>query len=135
MDLFKSMQISASAMQAQGERMRVVSENLANADSVSKEPGGDPYRRKMLTFRNELDRSLGLRVVKAGKAQPDKTDFTLSYDPAHPAADANGYVKRPNVRPIIELADMREAQRSYEANLSAIDIAKSMVSRIIDLLR
>ena len=135
MDLFKSMQISASAMQAQGERMRIVSENLANADSVSKEPGGDPYRRKMLTFRNELDRNLGLRVVKAGKPEPDKSDFALSYDPAHPAADANGYVKRPNVQPIIELADMREAQRSYEANLSAIDIAKSMVSRIIDLLR
>ena len=135
MDLKTSMQISAAAMRAQGERMRIVSENLANADSVSKEPGGDPYRRKMLTFRNELDRALGVKVVKAGKPEQDKSEFQLSYDPSHPAADASGYVKRPNVRPIIEMADMRDAQRSYEANVSAIDIAKNMVSRLLELLR
>lgn len=135
MDLFKSMLISASAMRAQGERMRVVAENLANADSVSKEPGGDPYRRKTVTFRSELDRSLGMKVIKAGKPEADRSEFELSYEPAHPAADANGYVKRPNVRTMIEIADMRQAQRSYEANLSAIEVAKAMVSRVLELLR
>lgn len=135
MDLMKSIQVSASGMRAQGERMRIVAENLANADSVAKEPGGDPYRRKVLTFRNELDRNLGVKVVKSGKVEKDKSDFELVYDPGHPAADATGYIKRPNVRPIIEMADMREAQRSYEANVSAIDIAKNMVSRLLELLR
>lgn len=135
MDLMKSIQVSASGMRAQGERMRIVAENLANADSVAKEPGGDPYRRKVLTFRNELDRSLGVKVVKSGKVEKDKSDFEMVYDPGHPAADSTGYIKRPNVRPIIEMADMREAQRSYEANVSAIDIAKNMVSRLLELLR
>jgi len=135
MDLMKSIQVSASGMRAQGERMRVVAENLANADSVAKEPGGDPYRRKVLAFRNELDRNLGVKVVKTGKVQTDKSDFEMSYDPGHPAADASGYIKRPNVSSIIEMADMREAQRSYEANVSAIDIAKNMVSRLLELLR
>ncbi len=135
MDLMKSIQVSASGMRAQGERMRVVAENLANADSVAKEPGGDPYRRKVLNFRNELDRNLGIKLVKVGKVEKDKSDFQMIYDPGHPAADANGYMKKPNVRSIIEMADMREAQRSYEANVSAIDIAKNMVSRLLDLLR
>lgn len=135
MDLMKSIQVSASGMRAQGERMRIVAENLANADSVAKEPGGDPYRRKVLTFRNELDRSLGVKVVKVGKVEKDKSDFEMVYDPGHPAADSTGYIKRPNVRSIIEMADMREAQRSYEANVSAIDIAKNMVSRLLELLR
>ncbi len=135
MDVMKSIQVSASGMRAQGERMRIVAENLANADSVAKEPGGDPYRRKVITFSNELDRSLGVKVVKTGKVRTDKSDFEMVYDPGHPAADANGYIKRPNVRPIIEMADMREAQRSYEANVSAIDIAKNMVSRLLELLR
>jgi flagellar basal-body rod protein FlgC len=135
MDLKSSIQVSASGMRAQGERMRIVAENLANADSVAKEPGGDPYRRKVLTFKNELDRNLGIKVVKPGKVEKDKSDFEMVYDPGHPAADANGYIKRPNVRSIIEMADMREAQRSYEANVSAIDIAKNMVSRLLDLLR
>lgn len=135
MDMMKSIQVSASGMRAQGERMRIVAENLANADSVAKEPGGDPYRRKVLTFRNELDRNLGVKVVKVGKVEKDKSDFEMVYDPGHPAADSTGYIKRPNVRSIIEMADMREAQRSYEANVSAIDIAKNMVSRLLELLR
>jgi len=135
MNLVKSILLSASGMHAQGERMKVIAENLANANSTAQTPGGDPYRRKVLTFKNTLDRTLGLERLEVGKVATDKSDFQLRYDPGHPAADANGYVKLPNVNSLIEMSDLREAQRSYEANLSAIDAAKSMLSRTVDLLR
>ena len=135
MDLMQSLMISAAGMKVQGERLRVVAENLANADSVAEAPGGDPYRRKTITFRNEMDRALGLETVQVDKVGTDRSDFRMKYDPGNPAADAKGYVKLPNVNSLIEMTDMREAQRSYEANLRAIEVARTMLQRTIDLLR
>jgi flagellar basal-body rod protein FlgC len=135
MDLIKSMLISAPGLRAQSSRMRVISENLANADSMGSSPGADPYRRKTMTFRNVLDRSLGVEKVVPGQVLRDKSEFATRFDPGHPAADKNGYVKMPNVNMMIEMSDMREAQRSYEANLSAIESARGMLNRLLDLLR
>ena len=135
MDLMESLMISAAGMRAQGQRLRVVAENLANADSVAEVPGGDPYRRKTISFKNQLDRELGLETVQVGKLGEDPSDFRMKYDPGNPAADGKGYVKLPNVNSLIEMSDMREAQRSYEANLKAIEVARSMLQRTIDLIR
>jgi flagellar basal-body rod protein FlgC len=135
MDLMDSLAISAAGMRVQGERLRVISENIANADSVSERPGGDPYRRKTITFQNALDRELGANLVKVKKVGLDPSEFTRKYDPSNPAADKSGYVKLPNVNALIEMNDMREAQRSYEANLKVIEVARGMLTRTIDLLR
>jgi flagellar basal-body rod protein FlgC len=135
MDLMESLMISAAGMKVQGERLRVVAENLANADSVAEVPGGDPYRRKVITFRNALDKELGLDTVQVSKVGVDQSDFRVKYEPGNPAADAKGYVKLPNVNSLIEMTDMREAQRSYEANLRAIEVARNMLQRTIDLIR
>ena len=135
MDLMESLMISAAGMRAQGQRLRVVAENLANADSVAEVPGGDPYRRKTISFKNQLDRELGMKTVQVSKVGEDPGDFRMKYDPGNPAADAKGYVKLPNVNSLIEMSDMREAQRSYEANLKAIEVARSMLQRTIDLIR
>src|SRR4026208_1623299 len=112
MDLMESLMISAAGMTPQAQRLRVVAENLANADSVSEVPGGDPYRRKTISFRNALDRELGLDTVQVQKIGLDQSDFKIKYEPGTPAADAKGYVKLPNVNALIEMTDMREAQRS-----------------------
>ena len=122
-------------MKVQGTRLRVISENLANADSLPTGPGKSPYRRKNIQFQNVLDRELGLNLVKVKKIGVDKSEFNRRFDPAHPAADEKGYVQTPNVKTLIEVMDMREAQRSYEANLTAIRTARSMMRRTIDLLR
>ena len=135
MDLMESLAISAAGMRVQGERLRVISENIANADSVSEVPGGDPYRRKTITFQNALDREMGLSLVKVKKVGLDPSEFTRRYDPSNPAADQRGYVKLPNVNALIEMNDMREAQRSYEANLKVIEVSRGMLQRTIDLLR
>ena len=135
MDLMESLMISAAGMSVQGQRLRVVAENLANADSVSEVPGGDPYRRKTISFKNALDKELGLETVQVGKVGIDPSDFRMKYEPGNPAADAKGYVKLPNVNSLIEMTDMREAQRSYEANLRAIEVARTMLQRTIDLIR
>jgi flagellar basal-body rod protein FlgC len=135
MDLMESLMISAAGMKVQGDRLRVVAENLANADSVSEVPGGDPYRRKVITFKNALDKELGLDTVQVSKVGVDQSDFRMKYEPGNPAADAKGYVKLPNVNSLIEMTDMREAQRSYEANLRAIEVARTMLQRTIDLIR
>jgi flagellar basal-body rod protein FlgC len=135
MDLEKSLQISFAGMAAQGTRLRVVAENLANAESTAQTPGGEPYRRKVVTFKSVLDRTVGATTVKIGRITPGSGQFERRYDPSHPAANAEGYVLMPNVNPMMELMDMREAQRSYQANLDTIDAAKSMISRTIDLLR
>jgi flagellar basal-body rod protein FlgC len=135
MDLMESLMISAAGMRVQGQRLRVVAENLANADSVSETPGGDPYRRKTITFKNALDRELGMETVQVNKVGLDQSDFRMKYDPGNPAADQKGYVKLPNVNSLIEMSDMREAQRSYEANLRAIEVARTMLQRTIDLIR
>jgi flagellar basal-body rod protein FlgC len=135
MDLQKSMAISASGMKAQGTRLKVVSENLANADTVIGADGFDPYRRKVITFKNSLDRASNASVVKANPLAYDTSDFRIEYNPTHPKADPDGYVKMPNVNSLIEVMDMREAQRSYEANVTMIEGSRSMIQRTIDLLR
>lgn len=134
-DLMKSLQISASGMKVQSDRLRVVAQNIANADSTGNTPGEDPYRRKTITFKNQLDREMGLEKVKVSKYGHDKAEFNLVFNPNHPAANEQGYVKLPNVNKMIENMDAKEAQRSYEANISAIDVTKSMLSRTLDVLR
>jgi flagellar basal-body rod protein FlgC len=135
MDLTKTLKISAAGMQAQNARMRTIAENLANADSLAEAPGTDPYRRKMLTFKNALDKATGLQLVRPDRVVRDQSDFQKRYDPNHPGADADGYVAAPNVNSLIEVMDMRQAQRSYEANLNVIEVAKTMLLRTIDMLR
>jgi flagellar basal-body rod protein FlgC len=135
MDFMKTMAIATSGLRAQAGRMRVISENIANADSTPSKPGADPYRRKMMTFRSEFDRSLEAQTVALGRVQTDKSDFRLKYEPGHPAADANGYVKYPNVNSLVEMTDMREAQRSYEANINIITATRRMIQRTIDILK
>ncbi len=135
MDLVKSLKIAASGLTAQSGRMRVIAENLANADSTAQTPGGDPYRRQVPSFRAEFDRELDANVVRSGPLRPDKSDFELRHEPGHPAADENGYVKLPNVNSLVESMDMREAQRSYEANLNIVQATRSMVMRTLDILR
>jgi flagellar basal-body rod protein FlgC len=135
MDLESSMRISAAGMKVQSARLRVTSENLANADSTALTPGGDPFRRKTVSFADRLDRLLGARLVEVARYGTDPSPFPLRYEPGHPAADANGYVKEPNVNPLIELTDMREAQRSFEANLQAQQQARGMLQKLLDLMR
>ena len=135
MDITKAMEISAAGMKAQGTRVKVIAENLANADSTAETPGDLPYRRKVVTFKNELDRQAGVEKVRVAAIGVDRSDFSRKYDPTSPSADGDGYVLMPNVNPIVETMDMQEAQRSYDANLSAIDTAKSILSRTVDLLR
>jgi flagellar basal-body rod protein FlgC len=134
-DLFRTLRISSAGMRAQGTRLRVISENIANAGSLPTAPGDMPYRRKVVTFKNELDRNIGLKTVRVGKIVPDKSDFTKRFDPNHPAADADGYLLVPNVNPLIEMMDMREAQRSYDANLNVIKNTKNMLKNTIEILR
>jgi flagellar basal-body rod protein FlgC len=135
MDLLKALKISASGMTAESARMRVAAENLANSETMAKQPGGEPYRRKTISFKNVLDRALGVNTVAVNKIGVDKTAFDKRYDPGHPMADKDGYVLLPNVKSIVEMMDIKEAQRSYEANLGAIDAAKNMLMRAVDLLR
>ena len=134
-DLKQIMFISASGMKAQGTRLRVIAENVANADSTANTPGGDPYRRKIVSFSNELNRVLGARTVRVENIVGDTSDFGLRFDPNHPAANEDGYVSLPNINTLVEVMDMREAQRSYEANLSVIEVTKSMLQRTLDILR
>jgi len=134
-ELTKSTQIAISGMKAQSQRLRVVSENLANSDSTAQTPEGTPYRRKVVTFKTELDRTNGINSVVVDKVRPDNSEFQRRYDPKHPAADRDGYVLTPNVNPLIELMDMKEAQRSYDANMNVITTSRAMLSRTVDMLR
>src|SRR6476619_6214982 len=129
------MTIAASGLRAQAGRMRVISENIANADSTPTKPGADPYRRKVPTFLSSFDRALDARMVSLGKVQNDNSDFRLKYEPGHPAADANGNVKYPNVNSLVEMTDLREAQRSYEANVNVIGASRRMIQRTIEILK
>jgi flagellar basal-body rod protein FlgC len=135
MDFATSMAIAASGMRSQSDRMRTIAENIANASSTSQVAGGDPYRRKIATVNATFDRDLNATLVEPGKAQPDMTDFRKQYDPGNPAADKTGYVKMPNVNSLVEIMDMREAQRSYEADMTVMDATKQMQARTIALLR
>jgi flagellar basal-body rod protein FlgC len=130
-----SLKIAASGLQAQSDRLRVVAENLANAQSTGSTPGSEPYRRKIVSFAQELDRVMGASLVHIDNIGTDSSPFRVEYQPDHPAADANGYVKLPNVNMITEMADMREANRSYEANLHIIKRTRELISMTIDLLR
>ena len=135
MDFLKSLSIAASGLRAQAGRMRIISENIANADSTAPRAGGDPYRRKVPTFRSEMDRALEAQTIQMGRTRTDRSDFRTKYEPGHPAADANGYVKYPNVNSLVEMMDMREAQRSYESNLNVIGATRRMIQRTLEILR
>jgi flagellar basal-body rod protein FlgC len=133
--ILSSMKIAASGLEAQSNRLRIVSENVANARSTGETPGSDPYRRKTVTFESEIDRLTGASLVKVSDYGRDKSDFVIEHDPGNPAADADGYVKMPNVNMLVEMADMREANRSYEANLQVIKQSRELINLTIDLLR
>ena len=136
MNIMDSLDIASAGMRAQGNRLRVVSENIANADTAANSPTADPYRRKSVVFKNEMDRVAGFEKISGEKIVEDKNnDFRLKFMPDHPGADDNGYIRLPNINTLIEIMDMREAQRSYEANLGMVQVAKSMLGQTIDLLR
>ncbi len=135
MDLDRALRISAAGMQAQATRLRVVAENLANRDSTGEAPGADPYRRKTVTFRNQMDRELGVSTLRVARVGTAAGEFPVRHDPSHPAADARGYVRVPNVDSLVETMDMREAQRTYAANLSVLEVTRGMLTRTIEALR
>jgi flagellar basal-body rod protein FlgC len=135
MDLATSMLVAASGMRAQSARMRTIAENIANANSTSPTPGGDPYRRKVPTMTSDFDRELNATMVQTGSPVQDMTPFRMQYDPGNPLADKQGYIKLPNVNELVEIMDMREAQKSYEADLNALNASKTMMARTVDLLR
>jgi flagellar basal-body rod protein FlgC len=134
-DFTRSMGIATSGLRAQAGRMRVISENIANADSTASTAGGDPYRRKIPTFVSALDKALDAKTVTLGRIVQDQSDFNRKYEPSNPAADATGYVKYPNVNSLVEMTDMRDAQRSYEANLNIIGATRRMIQRTLDILK
>ena len=135
MDFMKSIAIAASGLRAQAGRMRIISENIANADSTAPTVGGEPYRRKMATFTTEVDRALDAQLVGLGRVKTDPSEFRVKHEPGHPAADANGNVKYPNVNSLVEMTDLREAQRSYEANINVISATRRMIQRTLEILK
>ncbi len=134
-DMNAALNVAASGLRAQTARMKVIAENIANANSTAPNPGADPYQRKVSVFGQVLNRENGTTEVKMTKVQKDTSEFRLRYDPTHPGANAEGYVKMPNVNTLIESLDMREAQGAYEANLNVVESARAMMSRTLDLLR
>jgi flagellar basal-body rod protein FlgC len=135
MDFNASLRIAATGLHAQTARMRVIAENIANADSAGTQPGEEPYRRRIPTFETSFDQALGGKTVEVGRLAYDMSDFSSRYEPGHPAADEDGYVQYPNVNPLIEAMDMREAQRTYEANLNVVTVTRQMLGRTLDILR
>ncbi len=135
MDISKALAISARGMDAQTARLRVIAENMANQDTTGSTPGAEAYRRKIITFQNTLDRATGAEAVSVKTIAPDPSPQPLKYDPSHPAADDKGYVRMPNVNTFVEVMDMREAQRSYSANLNVLEVTRTMLTRTIDLLK
>ncbi len=135
MDVTQALAISARGMEAQSTRLRVIAENLANADTTGSTPGADAYRRKTITFENRMDAALGESTVQVKSIDRDQSDLPLKYDPSHPAANADGYVKTPNVNSFTELMDMREAERSYSANLNVMQVTRGMLTRTIEMLK
>jgi flagellar basal-body rod protein FlgC len=135
MDFLKSISIAASGLRAQAGRMRIIAENIANSESTPQGPGTDPYRRRIPTFRSEVDRALDARVIAMGPVRTDQSDFRVKYQPGHPAADATGHVRYPNVNSMIEMTDMREAQRSYEANVNVVSATRRMIQRTLEILK
>jgi flagellar basal-body rod protein FlgC len=135
MDFMRSIFIAATGLRAQSSRMRVIAENIANANSTAANSTTNPYQRRIPTFATSFDRELQATVVTMGRIRTDQSDFTVRNEPGHPAADAAGNVKYPNVNPLIETVDMREAQRSYEANLNVITATRRMIARTLEILR
>jgi flagellar basal-body rod protein FlgC len=135
MDFLKSIAIAASGLRAQAGRMRIISENIANSDSTAPSAGAEPYRRKIPTFQSEMDRTLDAQLVTLGRVKTDPSDFRVKHEPGHPAADENGNVKYPNVNSLVEMMDLREAQRSYEANINVIGASRRMIQRTLDILK
>ncbi len=133
-DFQTGMQLAASALDAQSQRLRTIAENLANAESTALTPGGDPYRRQVPVFSATLDRALGAQTVRVERIIEDSAPFRLEFDPGHPAAGEDGYVKLPNVDPLIEMMDLRTAQQSYEANLGTMDVIRSMANATLQIL-
>ncbi len=127
--------IAAAGMSAQSERLSIISQNIANAQSTGTTPGGEPYRRKTISFKSEIDRVSGATLVKVAEYGLDQSPFEVEWGPQNPAADKNGYVKMPNVNLLTEMADMREANRIYQANLQVFRRSRELVSMTIDLLR
>lgn len=134
-DLSNILQVASAGLRAQSSRMRVIAENLANADSTARAAGEEPYRRRIPTFDSELDRATGNLLVQMDGIRPDSSDFGVKFEPGHPAADADGYIQTPNVNSLVELMDLREAQRAFEANLNVVESSRAMLMRTIDLLR
>ena len=134
-DFLSSLRIAATGLHAQSARMRVIAENLANADSAGKSPEDEPYRRRIPTFRAVMDDEIGGRIVQIGRLAYDMSEFQSRYEPDHPAADEHGYVRYPNVNSLIETMDMREAQRTYEANLNVVTVTRQMLGQTINILR
>lgn len=134
-DLQKTATIAAHSIKVHAQRMKVAAENLANEDTTSQTPGGSPYRRKIIFAENVFDRKLKTDIVKIKRVSVDKAPFIIKYDPNHPSADINGYVKYPNIRKEIERADANEAQRSYEANLSIIEMSRAMMQHTIEAIK
>lgn len=135
MELFNSMEISSMGMKAQGSRIRLIAQNIANSDTMPLTADQDPYRRKMMSFKNVLDKETGADLVTVDKVMQSDADFKTKFMPEHPAADENGLVKMPNVDTLVEMMDMREAQRSYEANMGMMRMTKSLLQSALDLLR
>jgi flagellar basal-body rod protein FlgC len=131
----KALEISARGMQAQSARLRVIAENLANQDTTGSTPGAEPYRRKTVVFGDEIDRASGSDLVSLKQVTRDRSPFPMRYDPSHPAADVNGYVKLPNVNSFVEVMDMREAERTYSANLTMLQASRSLLVRTLDMLK
>ena len=134
-NLITTADIAVSGMRAQAERLRLISENMANVDSLAETKGGEPYRRQVPVFKNYVDAANGAQMVKVEKVIKDNAPFEKKYEPNHPAADAQGYVSYPNVNPLIEMMDMKEAQRSYDANLNVMKTARDMNAKVLDLLK
>lgn len=130
-----SADVAASGMRVQAERLKVIAQNMANADSVSTEPGGEPYRRQVVSFQNYVDAESGAQMVRVDKVVKDNSPFEKQYAPNHPGADAQGYISLPNVNPLIEMMDMKEAQRAYDANLNMLKTAREMNSSVLDILK
>ena len=135
MDLTQALTISGQGMNVQTERLRVIAENLANQDSTGSTPGSKPYQRKTVLFQNALDQASGASTVTVKAVVPDTSPFPLKYEPSNPAANAQGYVSEPNVNSFVEMMDMKEAERSYSANLNVMQASRSMLTRVIDLLK
>ena len=133
--LMAASRIAMSGMETQSERLKVISQNIANADVTGTTPDADPYRRKIIFFENKRDSEVNADIVVVKKVDYDKSDFILKYQPGHPAANTQGYVRYPNVNTVVERVDAQEAQRSFDVNANSLEIAKSMQFKVLELMR